>query len=540
MIANEFDDTSQGEYQLTSEPITNTLDLHNKEWIITDDLSLSGLNWKIHIIGNEETYTEGIDTTQSVINFGLIPASVLILIFMAYVYRKKIEADRRIHHLAYYDSLTGLVNRHQFDNTLNSALIETQEHDSHHALLYLDLDQFKIVNDTCGHLAGDKLLEELAAHLKHSVRESDMLARLGGDEFALLLNLCPEEKAIAIANTILSTVSDFRFIWKDKSFSIGVSIGVVFITNPDETASNILRKADLACYMAKELGRNRIHIYTDDDQNLEERHGEMQWVVRIKQALDDDLFFLVIQQILPLKEEFAHEQRYEVLIRLKENKSTIMPDAFIPAAERYGIMSDIDRWVVEKSFYFMNKLLNSPVEKNKDIVFSINISGATLGHKDFFLYIKDKLVQHKIPPESICFEITETAAISNLSIAMDFIQNIKELGCSLALDDFGSGLCSFSYLKTIPVDYLKIDGSFITRMLDNPLDMAIVMAIKEISLATKSKVIAEYVSSVEIKEKIQEIGIDYAQGFSIAEPAPINSLFKLVDVNSPNKSVGNT
>lgn len=539
VITGEHDDITMGQYQLTSAALTSSTQITNTEWVISEDLSLSGLNWQIHVVANDSIYTEGIGTTQSIINYGLIPACILIFVFFLYIYRKKLQADRHIHHLAYYDSLTGLVNRHQFDNTLNIALEETREHSTHHALLYLDLDQFKIVNDTCGHLAGDKLLEELAAHLKQSVRDSDMLARLGGDEFALLLNLCPEEKAIAIANKILSTVSDFRFIWKNKSFGVGVSIGIVFINNPEESASTILRKADLACYMAKELGRNRIHIYTDEDQSLEDRHGEMQWLSRIKQAIKDDLFYLVAQRILPLSEDIKPVQRYEILIRLKEDNNTILPDAFIPAAERYGLMTEIDRWVVEKSFEFLSKLINSPSEQNKNIIFSINISGLTLGHKDFFTFIKEQFNLYKIPPESICFEITETAAISNFSVAIDFITNIKSLGCSLALDDFGSGLCSFSYLKTIPVDYLKIDGTFITRMLDNPLDMAIVMAIKQISLATESKVIAEYVLTAEIKDKLHEIGIDYAQGYGVSQPVPLAQIFHLVDVNSPDKTVSN-
>ncbi|MDH5613354.1 MAG: EAL domain-containing protein, partial [Gammaproteobacteria bacterium] len=415
-------------------------------------------------------------------------------------------------------------------------LIETKEHNSQHALLYLDLDQFKIVNDTCGHLAGDKLLEELAAYLKKTVRDIDMLARLGGDEFALLLNLCPENMAINIANKILTTVSDFRFVWKEKSFSIGVSIGVVFINNPNESASNILRKADLACYMAKELGRNRIHVYTDEDQTLEERHGEMQWVSRIKHAIDNDLFFLVAQLIMPLDETKTSSKHYEILIRLNENQHIIYPDTFIPAAERYGLMPNIDRWVIEKAFSFMEKLLSSPIEENNNIVFSINLSGITLGNKDFFPFIKERLKHYNIPASSICFEITETAAISNLSIAMEFIDSIKKLGCSLALDDFGSGLCSFSYLKTIPVDYLKIDGLFVTRMLDNSLDMAIVVAIKQISLATQSKVIAEFVTCTEIKDKLRELGIDYAQGNDIAKPIPLHRLFKIVDINTINRS----
>ena len=527
VITNESDKPFQGDYQLISEPLPSDLQHQSDKWLVSDTLPLTGLNWKISIIGNREKHTEGITTMQSAVNFGLIPSSFFIFIFMVYVYRKKIEADKHIHHLAYYDSLTGLVNRHQFDNALNIALIETQEHNSHNALLYLDLDQFKIVNDTCGHLAGDKLLEELSTHLKQSVRDSDMLARLGGDEFALLLNLCPEDMAIAIAEKMLAAVSDFRFIWQDKPFSIGVSIGVVFINSPHDTASNVLRKADLACYMAKELGRNRIHVYTDEDQTLEERHGEMKWVERIKRALADDLFFLVAQRILPLGDNINATQHYEILIRLNENNKSIMPGAFIPAAERYGIMPNIDKWVINKTFSIMEKLIQSHDQQNMNNIFSINVSGSSIGDKSFFRFIKEKMTHYKIPAEFVCFEITETAAITNLSIAMDFIHNIKALGCSLSLDDFGSGLCSFSYLKTIPVDYLKIDGSFVTRMLDNPLDMAIVTAIKQISLATNSKVIAEFVTSTDIKEKLNELGIDYVQGYGIARPVPINELFNL-------------
>ena len=531
-ITNDTDNISQGDHQLISEPLPEHIKLGDYKWLVSEKLPLSGLNWKINIIGDESIYVQEIRAIQHAVNFVLIPTSAVILIILLYMFRKKHESDKKIHHLAYYDSLTGLVNRYQFDDALSIALADTRDHNSQHALLYLDLDQFKVVNDTCGHLAGDKLLGELAAHLKRSVRDSDMLARLGGDEFALLLNLCPEEKAVALANKILETVSDFRFIWNEKHFSIGVSIGVVFINNPNESAGNILRKADLACYMAKELGRNRIHIYTDDDQSLEKRHGEMQWVNRIKKALEEDMFFLVAQRIFPLDDTTHQTQHYEILIRLKENNNVILPGAFIPAAERYGIMPSIDKWVVENTFSFMQKMLASPVDQNKNIIFSINVSGLTLGEKDFYPFIKEQLSKYEIPPESICFEITETAAISNLSVAMDFMDSVKTLGCSLALDDFGTGLSSFTYLKTIPVDYLKIDGSFVTRMLDNPLDMAIIVAIKQISIATKSKVIAEFVVNTEIKDKLQELGIDYAQGYAIAKPIPITQLFKLTDIKS--------
>lgn len=528
-ITDDHDDIAKGSHQLISEIIPDDVDLNNDQWVVSSELPLTGLNWKIYLIGNENSHTKGVITLLSVIKYGFVPAITLFTIFLFYIFRKKIEADKHIHHLAYYDSLTGLINRHQFDIALKDALEEIREHDQHHALLYLDLDQFKVVNDTCGHLAGDKLLEQLAAYLKHSVRESDMLARLGGDEFALLLNFCPEEMAISIANKLLIAVSDFQFVWEDKSFSVGASIGVVFITDPDESASNVLRKADLACYMAKELGRNRIHVYADEDKELGERHGEMEWVSRLKQALDKDLFFLVAQPIVPLSGDQYSSRRYEILIRLNDKDKIIEPGAFIPAAERYGIMPEIDRWVIDKSFSFLAKLRRVQVEQPCDFKFSINVSGLSLGDKDFLQYIKKKFLQYDIPHGSICFEITETSAITNLSVAMNFISSVKLMGCSLALDDFGSGLCSFSYLKSIPVDFLKIDGSFVTRMMENSLDMAIVVAIREISIATGSKVIAEFVSTPEIMEKLRELGIDYAQGYAVSKPVSMINLFKYIE-----------
>lgn len=529
-ITNEHDDLFHGEYQLASESLHENVISHADNWVNSSELPLKGLSWKISVAGEKSAHIKGITEMRAIINFGFAPVIILILSLLFYMFRKKVESDKQIHHLAYYDSLTGLVNRHQFDKALNIALTETHEHDVQHALLYLDLDQFKVVNDTSGHLAGDKLLEQLAVYLKHSVRESDMLARLGGDEFALLLNVCPEEMALRIANKILTAVSDFRFVWKDKSFSIGVSIGVVFISSSDETCNTVLRKADLACYMAKELGRNRIHVYADDDQTLGERHGEMQWVSRIKQAIEEDRFFLVAQRILPLADENNSDKHYEILVRLNDDGRVVLPGAFIPAAERYGIMLDVDMWVIDKAFSFMQRYTNLSVAQDEKMFFSINVSGVSLGDKKFLPYIQERFLQYKIPHECICFEITETAAIANFSVAMNFIESIKSLGCNLSLDDFGSGLCSFTYLKTIPVDYLKIDGSFVTRMLDNSLDMAIVVAIKQISLATKSKVIAEFVTSEEIKNKLNEIGVDYVQGNGVAEPVNINRLldFKVI------------
>lgn len=523
-ITDESDNLLLGEYQLISSQLPHNYRQQDATWFVTAPIPLNGLEWNITIIGNQNTYTKGNRAIQNAIDFGLIPSALMILILLFYMFREKVESEKEMHNLAYYDSLTGLVNRHQFDMALANALDEAREHNLQHAMLYLDLDQFKVVNDTCGHMAGDKLLEDLSIHLKKVVRDSDILARIGGDEFALLLNHCPDEVAVSIANKILASVADFRFFWENQSFTIGVSIGVVLINNPDETASNILRKADLACYMAKELGRNRIHIFTDEDQSLEERHGEMQWVSRINNAIEENLFFLVAQPIVALNDTASSAQRHEILIRLREGSNEFPPGAFIPAAERYGIMPNIDRWVITHTFQFIERLNNSSSSNKDNSIFSINVSGLSLGEKSFFPFIKEQLLHYKISPKSICFEITETATIANLSVAMDFIKSVKNLGCSLALDDFGSGLCSFNYLKTIPVDYLKIDGSFITRMLDNPLDMSIVVAIEQISHATGSKVIAEYVESIEIMEKLKELNIDYAQGYAISMPIKVENL----------------
>jgi len=514
------------EVKFFSETIPLNIQQQNKEWLFSAPLHLSGLNWNINIIGNQKAHTKYFNNLRNTINFIIIPFSVIIVFILFFMFRRKEKSDRLIHNLAYYDSLTGLVNRYQFDNVLNMTLSNVNKNDVQHALLYMDLDQFKVVNDTCGHLAGDKLLEDLAICLRSSVRDSDILARLGGDEFALLLHSCPEEKVLLIANKILDAISDFKFFWQGKSFRVGVSIGVAFIDSPDETADNVLRKADLACYMAKELGRNRIHVFTYKDQDLESRHGEMEWVSRINHAISADKFLLFAQRVIALDENNSSDLRYEILLRLDENGDIISPGSFIPAAERYGIMPDIDRWVIDNTFKFIKELNDSNMAQEDMIFFSINISGLTLGDKNLLSFIREKLSKYKILPQSICFEITETATISNLSIAMNFIKNIKELGCSLSLDDFGSGLCSFSYLKTIPVDYLKIDGSFVTRMLDNPLDMAIIVAIKQISSTTGSKVIAEFVETAEVRDKLQELGIDYAQGYGIEKPIPISNLLK--------------
>ncbi len=431
-------------------------------------------------------------------------------------------AEATIHHLAYHDQLTGLVNRNEFDRHLNNALDSAKRNNLSHVLLYLDLDQFKVINDTCGHQAGDELLSQLALLLREEVRGNDILARLGGDEFGLLLENCPLDKAKVIAEDLRELVSDFRFVWRDKSFSIGVSIGMAKITKDAQGADEVLGAADIACYAAKDMGRDRVHVYKDDDSELLRRQTEMQWVSRIKDALEEGRFVLHQQQMRSLSRLNGTIQCAEFLVRmLDEQDNIIMPGAFIPAAERYGIMPLLDRWVVRSSIAYLAENL-SENEKN-DSIFFINLSGGSLSDNNFSTYIRQQITHYNIPPELLCFEITETAAISNLSEAVKFINEVRSFGCQFALDDFGSGLSSFSYLKTLPVDYLKIDGSFVRDIEVDPMNFAIVQAINEIGHVAGLHTIAEFVENEKTLESLRGIGVDFVQGYCIAYPLAVRS-----------------
>lgn len=426
-------------------------------------------------------------------------------------------AEATIHHLAYHDQLTGLVNRNEFDRNLNEALDSAKCNDVSHVLLYLDLDQFKVINDTCGHQAGDELLSQLALLLREEVRGNDILARLGGDEFGLLLENCPLDKAKVIAEDLRGLISDFRFVWREKSFSIGVSIGMAKITKDAQGADEVLSAADIACYAAKDSGRDRVHVYEDDDFELQRRQTEMHWVSRIKNALEEERFVLHQQKMHSLSRLSGTQNCAEFLVRmLDETNNIIMPGAFIPAAERYGIMSLLDRWVVRSAIEYLSACI--PGDEENDSVFFINLSGNSLNESGFSDYIQQQITYYKINPGLLCFEITETAAISNLSEAVKFINEIRGFGCQFALDDFGSGLSSFSYLKTLPVDYLKIDGSFVRDIIFDPMNFAIVQAINEIGHVAGLHTIAEFVENEETLESLRGIGVDIAQGYGIAKP----------------------
>lgn len=436
--------------------------------------------------------------------------------------REHRQAQELIQHLAFHDSLTGLVNRAEFERNVDQALADSRRSGEQHGLLYLDLDQFKLINDTCGHVAGDELLRQLAVVLGGRIREADTLARLGGDEFGVLLHHCPAGGATKIAEDILRSINDFRFVWQEKSFAIGGSIGVVILDGSSHNVGDLLRKADLACYAAKDGGRNRVHVYAQDDQELARRHGEMEWVTRIRGALDEGRFTLYKQVISPISA--AHDHRHcEYLIRMVDRDGSIVtPGAFIPAAERYNLMPELDQWVVENVLRHISESDDGDTAASSALHF-INLSGSSLSEPRFFDFIRQQLSGSRIPANRICFEITETAAITNMQRSVNFIRDIRNLGCNFALDDFGSGLSSFSYLKTIPVDYLKIDGNFVRDIAQDDMDRTIVEAINNIGHVVGLHTIAEFVENEEVLEVLQTLGVDYAQGYYLGQPEPAHT-----------------
>ena len=432
------------------------------------------------------------------------------------------ELSAKLTYQAHHDELTGLVNRREFNNRLGLVLKTIDKEETENALCYLDLDQFKVVNDTCGHIGGDELLKQLAILLQTNIRQRDTLARLGGDEFGVLMERCTLERAERVASSLHKAISDFRFIWEGKTFSIGVSIGLVAVNSASGSTTEILKRADAACYAAKDAGRNRIHIYHDDDKELSLRHGEMQWVSTINQALEDNRFHLFYQSIVPLSNKVYEGEQYELLLRMTDEENKIISSgSFLPADERYNITPKLDRWVINTAF---NWFANNPKHLNDLYLCSINLSGHSLGDEDLQIFIIQQLDEYSIPANKICFEITETVAISKLTSATSFIKKLREFGCKFALDDFGSGLSSFAYLKNLPVDYLKIDGVFVKNILENPIDLTMVRSINEIGHVMGKKTIAEYVENMKIFNKLKEIGVDYAQGYGVAMPKPIEEM----------------
>jgi diguanylate cyclase (GGDEF)-like protein/PAS domain S-box-containing protein len=421
---------------------------------------------------------------------------------------------------ASHDALTGLISRYEFEKRIIRVLSNYLEEHVEHAMCFLDLDQFKVINDTCGHAAGDELLGQIGRLLRGTVRKRDTLARLGGDEFGVLMAHCTLEQARRTANNILEAIMNHQFNWGNKTFRIGVSIGLVAITKTSGNFTDLLRQADAACYLAKDLGRNRIHIYHPDDTELAVRHGEIQWVGRISRALDEDRFCLYAQPIVSLDSD--HHKHYELLVRmLDEDGGIIPPGSFLPAAERYNLIEKLDVWVVCHACVFLAK---QPAFIDQIEFVSINLSGQSLTSVKFLESIINIFKETGVPPGKVCFEITETAAVSNMDLAIKFINTLKEIGCQFALDDFGSGISSFGYLKNLPVDFLKIDGMFVKDIVEDKIDYAMVKSINEIGQLMGMKTIAEFVENEAIKTKLKSIGVNYGQGYGLGRPKPIEDL----------------
>lgn len=439
------------------------------------------------------------------------------------------EMSNRMTWQATHDELTGLYNRAAFEERLRSLLQPPQGAGPEvHVLMYIDLDQFKVINDVAGHVAGDEMLRQVTAIMQQRARESDMLARLGGDEFGLILTHCDAAAAQLVGDAIHHTLDAFKFRWNDRQFRAGASIGLVEFRPGQYTSIELLSAADLACYAAKNAGRRRTHIYVAEDAHTRRQRSEMDWAARIVETVEQDKLVLCGQKISPLQRNATSDPlHFEVLVRLQDHDGTlVLPDVFLPAAERYDLMSVVDRWVIARTFGLVGECLRA--EGSRKIgQCSINISGATLGDASLLPFIKSQLVLHGLPASLFCFEITETAAISNLSAAMQLISELREHGCRFALDDFGSGMSSFSYLRNLPVDYLKIDGYFVRDIIRDPINRSLVANINDIGHLLGIDTVAECVEDAATFEALRTIGVDYAQGYGISPPEPMETLLQM-------------
>jgi len=427
--------------------------------------------------------------------------------------------ERWMEYESRHDSLTGLINRQQFEERLQAALHSVQTGDEHHVLCYLDLDQFKLINDTYGHSAGDQLLKEISGLLKECLGDDDSLARLGGDEFGVILKHQSLETARRDARALCRAVRDFHCPGQDKPYEVGVSIGLVPITAQWHDLAEIMRVADSACDVAKEMGRNRVHAYEPRDLALRQREVEMRWIQHIRHALSEDCFQLYYQNIVPLGSDPKYDTHYEILLRMKgDDGKVIRPTEFIAAAERYHLMPAIDRWVVTHALKLLGKRL---LRNDNNSMFAINISGQSLDDEEFLDFVMDKLQCSAVPPEMICFEITETVAATNLMVVQRFMSVLRGIGCRFALDDFGRGISSFAYLKNLKVDYLKIDGMFVKDIVNDEIGCAMVESINHIGHIMGMQTIAEFVESQDVLEKLIDLGVDHVQGYQLGRPRPM-------------------
>lgn len=438
------------------------------------------------------------------------------------IYRDITESKRITSELAFHsthDPLTGLINRHEFERRANARLQWGARSRMGHAMLYMDVDQFKIINDSCGHVAGDRMLMELAEMLRAQLRDAESLARLGGDEFGVLLNGATLQEAAEIAERIVHAAREMRFKWEGRLFTPGLSIGVVALGGEIRTLTELMSAADTACFAAKDRGRSRVQVYSQDDLDLLKMRGELSWASRITEAIENKRFTLYFQRIVPVAAAVQGSARYEILLRMVDpaHNRIVLPGVFISAAERYGLMPMVDRYVIENVF---KQLHQRGVNSLKGDIISINVSGTSLNEDEFSSFIQQQFSRFGLDPSTICFEITETAAIGNMGRALRFIADMRNLGCSIALDDFGSGMSSFTYLKSFMVDYVKIDGSFVRDMVNNPLDCATAEAINKVAQVKGLRTVAEFVENEETLLRLRELGVNYAQGYHLHRPEP--------------------
>lgn len=483
-------------------------------------LSQSGImhHWEMHQVRrNGETFYARV-SSRTINDTSGIPTLLLVCEDITQAF----ELSKKLTYQASHDPLTGLINRHEFEHRLSQCLEIAHERNTDNAICYVDLDQFKVINDTFGHIAGDELLRQVTRLLSDHVRKQDSVGRIGGDEFVMLLENCTIEDAERVVNKARKSIEEYSFSWEGQSLRITSSMGLVPVNRTTGSITEALKIADTACYAAKDLGRNRVYVYRDDDEVMARHNGEMQWVNRIHHALDEHRLRLYCQAIMPITANNNAGLHYELLLRMENDEGDLSaPGAFLPAAERYGLACKLDRWVITTAFEWF---CNNPQHVNKLSLCSINLSGQSLGDDELLAFILRRFTETGIPPHKICFEITETAAIAKLGSASQWIQALRQIGCRFALDDFGSGLSSFGYLKTLPVDFLKIDGQFIKDIIGSPMNMVIVRSIHEIARVMGTSTIAEFVESDAILEKLREIGIDYAQGYGISTPEPFENM----------------
>ncbi len=497
--------------QSTGSPLANPVRL-----CLAEDTVISGVNLAQLVSTDGHTYA--VEETAAPIRGKEGKTIGAVLVFHDVTEAR--EASRKLAYQATHDALTGLINRREFERQVEDVLQDAKANHTDNAFCYMDLDQFKVVNDTCGHIAGDGLLVELATMIRHRVRESDTVARLGGDEFGILMRNIPLNEARALAEDIRNRVRDYRYLWEGQTFEVGISIGVVPIHQDTAAAVDIFSNADIACFVAKDKGRNQIHVSSMDDVEQARRHLEMQWSVRIPSALENDRFVLHCQKIFPLDARSVEPPRCELLVRmLEEDGSLILPGRLIPAAERFRHMPDIDRWVIHNAL----ELIARHGSQIGLAAYAINLSGQSLGQEDLLDFVKREILRSGVNPSLVTFEVTETAAIRNVSHAARFMTELKKMGCQFSLDDFGSGLSSFGYLKMLPVDYLKIDGSFVRNMVHDEHDHSIVVAITQIAKTLKIACVAEFIEDEATLLALKEIGVDYGQGYFLHRPEAIAS-----------------